>query len=196
MLIQDSANAVLVRGRETIHGVRDTAPAQGRLDLCEWDAIWGRCWHRIRTWRVPARWSPCDWRDEARAEGLLAACQADREFDLARGVPREAFLYRRIMARVWTRYRREWGYGRKLRAPHPIEECPAINDSPVADDSNEVRQLVGRLRERDRWLIQQLFWDGKTEATLAADLGISQQAVHQRKSHALRSLQRQVGLLR
>ncbi len=186
MSIQDCGGAVVLRGRETTRGVRDSAPTRGHLDPYEWEAIWIRCWRRIRTWRVPARWSSWDWRDEARAEGFLAICEADREYDLATGIPRQAFLYQRIVARVWTRYRQEWGYGRRVRSPLPIEQCPTRDECPIADDRDEIPRLMGQLTERDRWLIRRLFWDGKTEATVAADLGISQQAVNQHKTHALR----------
>jgi RNA polymerase sigma factor (sigma-70 family) len=194
MLIQGRANGAPAREAEAIRKSLDSAQARSGLE--QWEATWARCWHRIRNWRVPARWSAWDWREEARAEGLLAACQANRDFDPARGVPREAFLYQRILARVWTRYRQEWSYGRLLRTPLRIEDYPTPGDAYAsADDPDEVRGLVSELGERDRWLIRQLFWDGKTEAAIASDIGVSQQAVSQRKSHALKTLQRRAGLL-
>jgi len=188
-LTQESANRVQARTGKAFRGTSDVF--QARLSLDEWEAIWPRCWRRIRSWQVPPRWNRLDWWDEARAEAALAACQADCVFDPGRGVPREAFLYQRILAMVWTRYRKEWGYGGHLRASLPIEDCPTPYDSyPPSDDPDEVPLLLGQLDESDRWLIRQLFWDGKTEAAVASDLGISQQAVSQRKSHALKVLQR------
>jgi hypothetical protein len=42
----------------------------------------------------------------------------------------------------------------------------------------------------DRWLIQQLFWNHKTEDQLSATLRISQQAVSKRKGRVLKRLRR------
>ena len=61
-------------------------------------------------------------------------------------------------------------------------------------DTAEVARLLGQLGARDRWLIRQLFWAKTTEATVAAVLGISHQAVSQRKHHALKGLRRVTGL--
>jgi len=58
----------------------------------------------------------------------------------------------------------------------------------------QAARLLGQLGGRDRWLIRQLFWAETTEATVAAVLGISHQAVSQRKRHALKSLRRVTGL--
>ena len=127
MLTQESANGVGACKEKPSRGARDLS--QARLSLDEWEAIWPRCWRRIHSWRVPPRWNPLDWWDEARAEAALAACAATLDFDPARGVPRAAFLYQRILAGVWTRYRQEWAYGRHLRAPRPLEEWPAPDDS-------------------------------------------------------------------
>src|ERR1700722_1736613 len=67
------------------------------LSPADWPTLWARCWSRIRSWSVPPRWSCRDWWDEARAQGALAAHRAGAEFDARRGVPREAFLYRRVI---------------------------------------------------------------------------------------------------
>ena len=72
----------------------------------------------------PPRWNPLDWWDEARAEASLAACAAALDYDPSRGVPRAAFLYERILAGVWTRYRQEWAYGRYLRPRAPWKNGP------------------------------------------------------------------------
>ena len=84
-------------------------------DSTAWPVLWARCWGRIRTWRVPPRWSQRDWCDEARAQGEATACGAVRDFDPHRLVPLDAFLYSRVVDAVWTRYRQEWS----LRPPHP-----------------------------------------------------------------------------
>ena len=161
MLTQESASGVGACKEKPSRGARDLS--QARLSLDEWEAIWPRCWRRIHSWRVPPRWNPLDWWDEARAEASLAACAAALDFDPTLGVPRVAFLYQRILAGVWTRYRQEWAYGRHLRAPHPLEEWPGPDDSSSPGvDTAEVARLLGQLGARDRWLIRQLFWEGKT----------------------------------
>jgi len=192
MLTQVSASRVRARREKPSQRAGDLS--QARLSLDEWEAIWPRCWRRIHSWRVPPRWNPLDWWDEARAEAALAACAAARDFDPTRGVPRAAFLYQRIVAGVWTRYRQEWAYGRHLRAPRPLEEWPAPDDSCSPEvDTAELARFLGQLGERDRWLIRQLFWDGRTEAAVARDLGISQQGVYERRFQILRWLQTENG---
>ena len=122
MLTQEGANRVRARKEEPSLGTRDVT--QARLSLDEWEAVWPRCWRRIHSWRVPPRWNPLDWWDEARAEASLAACAAALDYDPAHGVPRAAFLYQRILAGVWTSYRQEWAYGRHLRARAPSKSGP------------------------------------------------------------------------
>ena len=95
------------------------APAQP--DSTAWPVLWARCWTRIRTWRVPPRWSFRDWCDEARAQGEAAACGALRDFDPHRLVPLDAFLYSRVVDAVWTRYRQEWA---SADAPGPARRSP------------------------------------------------------------------------
>jgi hypothetical protein len=194
MLTQESANGVGARKEKLSWGARDLS--QVRLSLDEWEAIWPRCWRRIHSWRVPPRWNPLDWWDEARAEAALAACAAALDYDPTRRVPRTAFLYKRILAGVWTRYRQEWAYDRHLRAPRPLEEWPSLDDSSSpAEDQEVVGRLLGQLGARDRWLIRRLFWDEATEATVAAVLGLSHQAASQRKHHVLKDLRRLTGSL-
>ena len=92
-----------------------------------WPIVWARCWRRIRTWRLPPQWASRDWYHEARAQGGLADTQARQEFNPTRGVPLEAFLFRRIVDAVWTRYRQEWRFG--LRT---LPQEAAGEDSPSA----------------------------------------------------------------
>jgi len=47
---------------------------------------------------------------------------------------------------------------------------------------------LSQLSERERFVIEQLFWDGWTEAEIAQELGISQQMVSKIKGKTLRKL--------
>src|SRR5436190_18022694 len=71
---------------------------------------------RIRSWRVPPNWSPCDWLEELAAVGIAAAWQAVCDFDPERGVPLAGFGYCRMMTRCLSRYRKEWRYALHLVA--------------------------------------------------------------------------------
>ncbi len=158
-------------------------------DPSDWPALWARCWSRIRTWRVPPRWSPGEWWDEARAQGALAAWEARRSFDPGRLVPLDAFLYRRVVESVWTRYRQEWSFGRRCRLDAFLPDRPAAK--PERPDPEMIDRLVlilGNLAESDQWLVRCLFWDDQTEDELALELGVSRQAVNKRKRRLLRQL--------
>jgi DNA-directed RNA polymerase specialized sigma24 family protein len=161
----------------------------------ECDALLNRCFKRICGWRVPPNWSAVDWREEIRAHGLAAACEASCEFDASRRVPPDAFVYQRVIARAYTRFRQEWAYGLRCLS----ETCGVVTDgghvslhsksrvqcreSSVEPDHayQALHDALGSLSESGHQLIMQLFWEGKTEANIAEALGISHQAVGKRK---------------
>jgi DNA-directed RNA polymerase specialized sigma24 family protein len=144
---------------------------------------------------VPPRWSQRDWCDEARAQGEATACGALRDFDPHRLVPLDAFLYRRVVDAVWTRYRQEWAYGRRTRPGEAIPDRPAPERLGLDPDTLAcLRGAVDSLPEFDRGLIRQLFWDGRCEDDLAREWGVSQQAVSKHKQKILQDLRRQVGM--
>ncbi|MBV8676331.1 MAG: hypothetical protein JO355_04070 [Planctomycetaceae bacterium] len=58
-----------------------------------------------------------------------------------------------------------------------------------------LQDALGRLSAADARLIEGLFWEGKTEAGLGEDLGISQQAVSKRKRSILKTLKRVVEMI-
>src|SRR5262245_12748385 len=95
-------------------------------DTTVWPVLWARCWMRVRTWGVPPRWSVSDWCAEARPEGALADTRARRAFEPRRGVPLDAFRYRRVIEAVWNRYRQEASFGRRAAAQEGVErDAPA-----------------------------------------------------------------------
>lgn len=144
---------------------------------------------RWRGWRTPPNWSPSDWRQEASAEAVAAACEALRDYDAARGIPLHPFVEGRAIAGVLTRYRREWRYALRT-VPFLIEwedamPLSAADEPPVLE---ALRCAISELPLVDQRLLHALFWEGRHEAEVAADLGISQQAVSKRKHHAIEAL--------
>src|SRR5262249_44267274 len=145
---------------------------------------------RIYAWRVPPHWSRGDWFEEVRAEVEAAAWQAVCNFDPARGVPLSAFVYQQVLARALTRYRREWAYAVRCVFQSGEEGYGArvggLVDPPAVQEP--MRRALARLSPPDKWLIEQLFWEGHTEAETSQRLGISQQAVSKRKRSILQKL--------
>jgi RNA polymerase sigma factor (sigma-70 family) len=126
---------------------------------------------------------------------MLAACEALRAFEPGRLVPLDAFLYRRIVESVWTRYRQEWSFGRRCRPDAAVPERPAAeSDRADAELLARVPSMLGDLRESERRLISRLFWEGCSEDELALELGVSRQAINLRKQKLLRRLRSELGV--
>jgi DNA-directed RNA polymerase specialized sigma24 family protein len=155
--------------------------------LPQWAPVLESTFKRIRRWRVPPRWSVRDWYEELKALSLAAAWCALGDFDPTYGVPLAVFLRERILARALTRYRQEWTYS--VRCTEDIENegisCGPFCHLPAHESFVEA---LARLTATDRWLLEQIFWQGKSQAELSKHLGISQQAVSKRKKSALRAL--------
>jgi RNA polymerase sigma factor (sigma-70 family) len=157
-------------------------------------AVLGGCLKRLNSWRIPPNWSASDWFKEIKAIGAAAAWQAEDEFDPSRGVPMCAFLYQRILARVFTRYRQEWAYA--LHLAHKIDEeihdlalqAEALLCPETVHESESVRSALDSLSSLDRKLVVLLFWKEHTESQIARSMGISQSAVSKRKHVILRKL--------
>ena len=159
-----------------------------------WPGLSARCSARIDLWRVPPRWTRADWRDEARAQGALAACEALRDFDPARGVP-----LGRLPLPARHRLRLEplpsgMGVVRRLREIDPLPD-PVVSGSSHLDPVlfEQLAPILDGLPDADRGLIDQLFWAGRTEDDLAAAFGITQQGVNKRKRLVIGKLRRLFG---
>jgi RNA polymerase sigma factor (sigma-70 family) len=161
----------------------------------DWPRIWGACQRRTRSWPIPPRWGSRDWREELDAESLAAACGALRTYDPSRGPSLSSYVYHQILSSALTRYRREWSYAlRCASSEFGLENASHVGDPSSAIAEHErLKCTVNRLVDRDRRLIERLFWDGWTEARLAGSLGISQQAVSKRKHRILLHLRRRLG---
>jgi hypothetical protein len=142
---------------------------------------------RIFRWRVPPNWSISDWRNEMRAEAACAAWQAVCDYDPSLGVPFNAFARQRVLTSTLTRYRREWAYAFHLAQEYEPEDSDSkMLDSAVPAVFGDLpRPALACLTKSDLWLVEQLFLRGRTEATIATETGVTQQAVNKRKSMIL-----------
>ena len=75
---------------------------------------------------------------------------------------------------------------------HPWESPDTETHDPRASASPETiastEWALAQVPREDDWLIRRLFWEGRSEAEVARDLGITQQAVSKRRARALRRL--------
>ena len=179
---------------------RRAKSTKNRFQLTD-TSVLEHCFSRICSWRVPPNWSTREWCEEIKACAVAAACRAVSEYDPARGVPIDAFIYQRVMARVLTRHRQEWGYALRVVCenreemgdnPDGLSSIERLNDSARSNDQNaayeDLREAIESLSESNRWLVTQLFWNGQTEVDIAHALGIGRRAVNKRKHAALQSL--------
>jgi DNA-directed RNA polymerase specialized sigma24 family protein len=155
---------------------------------------------RIRSWHVPPNWSRGDWLEEVKAVGTAAAWQAVCEFDSERGVPLAGFGYCRMMTRCLARYRKEWSYALHLVESDSCEKqtttCKhpglAASSAAKADGTycshDHLRGVVHALPFKQCRLIEQLFWQERTETEVAAAMGINQSTINRRKQAILNGL--------
>ncbi len=143
-----------------------------------------RCLTRARRWKAPPNWSRHQWLEEVAAQAELAAAV---EFPMAgkpSAVPVNANTFEsRILNDVLKRYRQEcsfcWHCGRRLTG-EPAEEAENLDDA-VGPMVLRLAGAVAQLAEPNRRLIKLLYWQHRTESEVAADFGVSQQAINKRK---------------
>ncbi len=155
----------------------------------DWEAIWLSCERRIRTWRKPPRWSSSEWLDELRGEAAIASLLAIQAYKPELNVPFSAYVRMRIMGQVLTRYRKEWSYSLRETASSQIEDQstePPPQWQTLIED--EVQHALADLSPEDRSLIERLFWNEESEASIGRAIGVSQQAVNKRKRAILKSV--------
>ncbi len=153
------------------------------------DAAFQAAVRRCCSWRVPPNWSLSDWREESRAVALIAEWQAKLDYNPSLEVPLAAFVFGRVSARVLTRARQEWRYALQvLPVDESLIETLGGPDSPGNDGGTAFESLnlaLEKLPEHEHWLLEQLFWQHRTEASIAGELHISQPAINKRKRIAL-----------
>src|SRR5437762_10354006 len=155
---------------------------------------------RTRSWRVPPNWSRGAWSEELAAVGIAAAWQTVCEFDPERGVPLAGFCYCRMMTRCLSRYRKEWRYALHLVASDSSEkETTTSNHTDLAAFSaaradgtyrsnDDLRGAVGVLPAEQQRLIEQLFWEERTETEVADAMSMNQSTINRRKQAILHGL--------
>lgn len=192
--LQDATREVQTEPRSEGLGGPDAAAASGAVN---WEGAVQKSLKRIYRWRVPPNWGEQDWRDEIHSVAVLAACEAARDFDPARGTPSDTFVGSRVLSRALTHYRREWAYGTRhcdgvtfpekleARLPDQVLFVPAGSAQSSGEDMGAA---LARLPEQSRWLIQELFVHQRTETDIGRQLGISHQAVSKRKQAVFREL--------
>jgi DNA-directed RNA polymerase specialized sigma subunit len=129
-----------------------------------------------------------------RASAAAAALQAVCDYDSSLGVPLAAFVRQRVVSRTLTEYRREWRYCLRFTSEPNENEHRIVKRLFVypPDLLISLRHALSRLRESDRWIIEQLFWEGSTEAAVAQKSGVSQQAISRRKRLILHDLRQEL----
>ncbi len=147
---------------------------------------------------IPQSISLKEWKDELLMTAWVAAIEAQRLFDERYGVPKELF----VRQRIWNSLKELWRSERKYEThTTPLEEQPKFRDGEdegsdwqeLLTDPKEgemidrllVRGAVARLPERERKVIECLFWEGETLGEVAKDLGVSVVMVHKLKEKAL-----------
>jgi RNA polymerase sigma factor (sigma-70 family) len=158
-----------------------------------WPRIWAGFMRRTHNWRIPPRWSSRDWREEIDAEIFASACHAIRNFDPSRGPSLASFVYHTMLASALARYRKEWSYALRCGAsalPGEDRSPPVeLTDGVAAlEEEQRLMRSMTDLPEKDRRLIERLYWEGWTETDVALGMGISQQAVSKRKQKILKGL--------
>jgi RNA polymerase sigma factor (sigma-70 family) len=154
---------------------------------------------RIRSWQVPPNWSRTDWIEELAAVATAAVWQAVCEFDPKRGVPLAGFAYCRMTSRCLACYRKEWRYALHIDAKDSCKEQtrsfngPAFAATPAAKTngsrcSENLRGAVAALPAEQRRLLEQLFWEERTEVEVANTMSINQSTINRRKQGILKSL--------
>ena len=148
---------------------------------------------RARSWQTPPNWSFSDWRDELLAVAISSAWQAKQDFDPSRGVSLADFVSSRIKARALTRYRQEWKFALNTVLCDAEIIINLIDAEPISFAMQAAFKSLSlaleQIPSRERWLLDQIFWQDRTESDIADELRISQPAVSKRKRVALLHLQ-------
>jgi RNA polymerase sigma factor (sigma-70 family) len=160
--------------------------------------------HQARQWRCPIHWDGKEWQKELDAIAQAAAFEACFYFDEQRGITLEIFVFWQVLTALRDFRRREWAYfafhcghltkasdeGELGEGDESAEVCEGVAAKGLEQEWRRclIFWALERLSERERQVINRLYWDGHTEAEIAHELGISQQAVSKIKRKAIQKL--------
>jgi DNA-directed RNA polymerase specialized sigma24 family protein len=121
--------------------------------------------------------------------GCAGRLRGDPRVRASRLAPLDAFLYRRVVPSVWTRYRQECSFGCRCPPDTRLPELAATGaEPPVGELLERLEANLRTLDEGELRMIRQLIWNGCSEDELAPQLGVTRQAVNKRKHELLRRL--------
>jgi RNA polymerase sigma factor (sigma-70 family) len=116
----------------------------------------------------------------------------------------ETFVFWQVLTALRDFHRREWAYfafhcghlsrvsdeGEAGEGDESAEVCEEVVTESLEQEWRRylICWALERLSERERQVVKQLYWDGRTEAEIAHELGISQQAVSKIKQKAIQKL--------
>ena len=143
-------------------------------------------------------------REEAAAEGWLALVQAIRDYDPRRGVPFAVYAERRVAYRIWNLFKRErcrWQHEQPLAGDGAETGPEAWLERLTADDNveamavrNEQQAQLQRallaLPPRQLQAVTATLLTERKQTDLAAEWGVSRQAVQAMCRRALAQLRR------
>jgi RNA polymerase sigma factor (sigma-70 family) len=162
--------------------------------------------HQARQWRCPIHWDGKEWQKELDAIAQAAAFEACFYFDEQRGITLEIFVFWQVLTALRDFHRREWAYfafhcghltkvsdeGEAGEGDESAEVCKEVATEGLEQEWRRclIFWALERLSERERQVLERLYWDGYTEAEVAKELGISQQAVSKIKRKAIQKLRK------
>ena len=145
--------------------------------------------------RIARQWAAsCPWlADDFRSDAMLATWKAAQVWDASRGVPFASFARAHIRWAIISRYnieRIENPAAFRHVATDPVtgEEIGGIDSAPAPssdidqaiDDRAEAATVLEQFPAEVREIVRRRFWGEESFAEIAADLGVTQEAVRGR----------------
>jgi len=145
---------------------------------------------------IPCHWDPSQWMEEVKIVAWAAAVEACQSFREDFGVPKELFVRQRVWNALKDYWRLEQAYGSQTASLDELfsdekegwQERLADERVKEAIDHCLFQDLLARLPERERVIIERLFWEKESLTAIAKDLKVSVPRVHQLKEKALARL--------
>lgn len=142
---------------------------------------------RALRWQRPPHWRACEWFDELEAEANLAMLTALSSYVPSYGAPLPIFVYERMSQALWSLYRREWQHALHVHSGDCLIERDSCSE-PCSLGIQRLQEAIQLLPDRERTVIYQTFFSGRTEREVAEELGITAAVVHRLRKRALQHL--------